>query len=529
MRRLLIGIENNDGCQIGKGNEEQVCQNFKNEFGVDLKDEKYAHGNLEIIWEKLIQDCNINKHKDKWFEYLHLLEGKIYALFDPDSARLQIDGRSIYGTKEREDKIRREKIEEVRRLLQECVALVDDYWFYESDIWMNARLTLSYLTGRKEKHIGGYANTVGGTVMDDKHISYMLPFEDDEEGTFCANFLKQTLGKKGCLFWTEFSEGESIEMEGANGEDSLGETVLHQAVISLKMDKSYGSFSYHKIQRLEEKLDMEDKVLFHKTVNGVLLRNMVNMMLESKDRNVIFEAEDYIDLIDRLCGCKSLVWQNIIACFYIFCQRYKKELEVLDLYTDAEILLGFWLDNIGKINYDLRILTEGFVYLYRRNTYDEEEFKSRCRMHLGQLEREASEEAKKYWTEQNDRLKVSVAVIKDHTDYCWIYAILQRRVIDTIKKLYRGIDNKRGGFLEKPLLSELIIEKKEDGGYQVVSDKEFEADPGGKTAEIGKMESLDKEGRMFRMITVNKMADAERFRADSKRAAAELRKMIEKE
>ena len=60
MRRLLIGIENNDGCQIGKGNEEQVCQNFKNEFGVDLKDEKYAHGNLEIIWEKLIQDCNIN-------------------------------------------------------------------------------------------------------------------------------------------------------------------------------------------------------------------------------------------------------------------------------------------------------------------------------------------------------------------------------------------------------------------------------------------------------------------------------------
>lgn len=528
MRRLLIGIENNDGCQTGKGNEEQVCQNFKNEFGVDLKAEKYANGNLEVIWENLIRDCNMNQHKHNWVEYLRLLEGKIYALFDPDGARLQIDGRIIYGTKEREDKIRRGKIEEVRRLLQEGTALVDDYWFYESDVWLNARLTLSYLTGRKEKHTGGYANTVGGTVMDDKHNEYMLPFEDDEEGTFCADFLKQALGKKGCLFWTELSEGESIESEGGDGENSLGESVLHRAVISLKMDKVYSSFSYQKIQKLEEELDMEDKVLFHKTVNGVLLRNMVNMMLEIKDGNVIFEAEDYIDLIDRLCGCKSLSWQNIIACFYIFFQRYKKELKVLDLYTDAEMLLGFWLDNIGKINYDLRILTEGFVYLYRRNTYDEADFKLRCRMHLGQLERGTSEEVKKYWTGQNDSLKVSAAVIRNHTDYCWIYAILQRRAIDTIKKLYRGIDNKSGGFLEKPPLDEWIIEKEDDGGYQVVSVKKFEEELGGETVKKRKLESWDKEGRMFRIMTVNKMADAERFKADPKRAA-ELRKKIEQE
>lgn len=520
MRRLLIGIENYDGWQSSKASEEQVCKNFKSEFGINLKDEKYMHGSMEVIWESLIQDCNMNRHKDKWFEYLLLLEEKIYVLLDPDGARFQTDGNIVCAAKK--DRIRRDNIEAVKEFLRECEALVDDYWFYEADVWLNARLTLNYLNGGRDKDTRGYANAAEGTVMDDKGNSHMLPFEYDEEGSFCVDFLKHALGKKGCLFWTELGEGESIEVEESDEEDPLEESVLHRAAISLKMNKVYKSFAYNNIQKLEEKLDIEDKVLFHKTVNGVLLRNMVNMMLESKD--VIFEAEDYIDLIDRLCGCKSLVWQNIIACFYVFFQRYKKELIVLELYMDAKILLGFWLDNIEKINYDLRILTEGFLYLYRRNIYDEENFKSRCRMHLRDLERETSKQTKKYWIGQKDSLKVSTAVIGNHTDYCWIYAILQRRVIDTIKKLYRGSDDERGGFLEKPLLYEWIIEKKDDGSIQVVSVKKFEADSGGATVEIGKRESLDKEGRKFRVITVNKMVDAERFKADPKGAVEELRK-----
>ena len=529
MRRLLIGIENCDGCQIGKESEEQVCKNFKNEFGIDLKAEEYAHGNLEVIWEKLIRDCNRNKHKDKWFEYLHSLEERIYSLLDQNSARLQIGGDIFCRSSEREYQIRQNNIEEVKKFLQECIALVDDYWIYDADVWLNARLTLNYLAGGREKDTGGYVNTEGGTVMDDKGNEYMLPFEDDEKGTFCANFLKQALGKKGCLFWTELGEGEDVEIERFDGDVSLGGNILHRANILLKMDKVYSSFSYNTIYKLEEKLDIEDKVLFHKTVNGVLLRNMVNMMLESKERDVIFDAEDYIDLIDRLCGCKSLVWQNIIACFYVFFQRYKKELKVLDLYADMEMLLSFWLNNIKKINYDLRILTEGFVYLYRRNTYHEEDFKSRCRTHLTYLEQEISKQAKNYWDRQKDSLKVSAAVIRNHTDYCWIYAILQRRTIDTIKKLYRNIDDNGGGFLEQPLLDEWIIEKEDNGGYRVVSVNEFEVTSRSEAVEIGKMESLGKDGRKFRVITVNKMADASRFSADPREAAAELKEMIGKE
>lgn len=479
MERLLIGRRAMDVM-----NEEIICEEFQKEFGIRLNSERYTKGKLEDQWDCLIQDCTISEHKDKLSRCLTLFEGSLFDVIYPDRSKL------FTRDPESEEERRRKKEEDFRNLINEYKLLLDNYWFYKGDIWLNVWLVLKYFNRSGEndslENSRAGANMEGGNVLNDKREEIMLPFEDVEDRTFCSGYLYKAVGKKGCLFWTDLEKDEKIDVQKDGIENS--DRLFGRAEIKLKNRKVYNSFSYKKIREFEDEegINIEDKVLYHKTVNGISLRNVVNKMFGTEN---IFEIEDYIDLIDQLCGCKSLEWQSLIGCVYVLSEKYKKELVSAGFYGDVMTMLITWLCNIDKINYNLRILTEGFLYLYKKNDHKEASFKSyfeeRCREYLSDLELEVSDEAGAYWSRQPDKLNFSESILKNH-DYCWIYAILQRRAIDTIKNLYR-----KNQFQENS--SDVIC---------------FE----------------DSAGQTLRIRTKRKFVDPDELQADEKSLAAELLK-----
>ena len=493
MRGLLIGMRAVDKA-IDK---QEICKDFRAEFNVDLGSERYANGQLQDKWELLIQDCTISKRREKWEEHIRLIEEKLFDLLDKDRSGLQLKDSPVFVCRDAESQraIEQKNREEFKEFLNECVALLDNYWIYEADVWLNAWLVLKYLECQKQKGIlnektqKGYGNTEGGNVLDDNAEEHKLPFEDDEGGYFCTDYLKAAIGNKGCLFWTELGEGESINILEDNEKKDVEKRILNKADIKLKQGKTYDSFTYQRIQKLEQDMGIEDKFLIHKTINGVLLRNMINKMY---DNNKFFEVENYVDLVDKLCGCRSLVWQNLIGCMYALFDKYKVELNVLGFYEDADLVLCVWLDHIKKINYDLRILTEGFLYLYERNEHEDAYFEKRCRDFLTNMELETSDLVREYWDKQKqkkkdkDELRVSSPISKHRSEYCWIYAILQRRAIDTIKNLYRN-----NQFVEE--------------------------------AQSGEMEFTDGH-ETFKIPVLNKIVSASQFQIDLKNAVRQVTK-----
>lgn len=500
MRRLLIGMRAVDEA-IDK---QEICKDFQAEFNVDLGSERYANGKLQDKWELLIQDCTISKRREKWSEHIRLIEEKLFDLLDKDRSGLRFKDSPVFVCRDAESKraIDQKNREEFKEFINECVALLDNYWIYEADVWLNAWLVLKYLGRQKQKgKLGkkikkGYGNTEGGNVLDDNAQEHKLPFEEDEGGYFCTDYLKAAIGNKGCLFWTELGEGESINILEDSEENDVEKRILNKADIKLRQGKTYDSFTYQKIQQLEQGMGIEDKFLVHKTINGVLLRNMINRMF---DKNKLFDVENYVDLVDKLCGCKSLVWQNLIGCMYVLFDKYKIELNALGFYDDADFLLCVWLDHIKKINYDLRILTEGFLYLYKRNEHEDVFFEKRCRDFLTNMELETSDLAREYWDKQKqkkkdndkdkDELRVSAPISKYHNEYRWIYAILQRRTIDTIKNLYRN-----NQFVEE--------------------------------AQRDEMEFTDGFGT-FKISVLNKIVCASQFQSDLKKAVKQVTKQKE--
>lgn len=362
-------------------------------------------------------------------------------------------------SEEKELDLRKQCWKNLKDIAKEYIALLDNYHMYETDVWLNAWMVIQYLEANKERNKNethgrtmssrkpktGFIDTVYGEVQDKMKRTYLLPFENDADGFFCKEYLVHTLGNTGALFRTEQDEEEEY-FKRQNGEEVKGfKGYAFRINIVLHRGKDYSRFGYQKIERLEKQdtFKLEDRIMFHKTINGILLRNMVNCMMEYGGN---FEAEDFLYLIKQLCKCKSLVWQNMIGCLFILLDVFQKELISLDLYSDLYMIHDIWLAHVKKINYTLHKLTEGFIYLYYDNRCNEDYFKQKCNDCLRSLELESSKNVKKYWEDASQILRVTADIKLDHKNPAWFYAILQREVIHTTKNLYRN-----NQFCEKPL------------------------------------------------------------------------------
>jgi hypothetical protein len=450
MKKFVIGLHG-----VTKEGKKQIHNEFLEKFGIDLNSEEYKDGNLADKWKLLLQNCTAGKSRESLSEYIRLFEEKLFDVIDINQSRLKINSDVFVRSSEREREIREQHVENFKRIVKEYTALVDNYNIYEADVWLNAWMAVQYLKAEDKlakKHCAetghtmvaakpktGYCDIATGFVRNNKGLEMMIPFDYDEDGCFCEQYLKCAVGNKGSLFWSELDNrnGEIVHVnKEVDAEQIRGfKGYQYRAEIKLVMDKDYSRYSCQRIKALENKADfkIEDKIMFHKTINGLLVRNMTNVMIRHGEE---FEAEDYIYFIDLLCGCKSLVWQNLIGYLFVLFGEYQKELVTWDIYGDMYVMFYTWLSGIEKINYNLRKLTEGLIYLYDQNTCDDKFFESKCKSYLESLELE-NEYEKEYWKKVSTNLRVNSDVRSNHKDFKWIYAILQRETINQIKYMYR--------------------------------------------------------------------------------------------
>ena len=473
MRKLLIGSKN-----ISEKEERKIHAEFLNEFGVDLSSKKYTNGNFENNWNLILQDCTIGSLRGSFPELIHLFKKKLFDAININELRSCSDSY-IVRTKEKEMELQEQKISVLEDLIGEYTALIDDYYMYEADVWLNAWFVIQSEKAECErlrkdrgstsrsmnsyKPITWAVDTATGYVHDKSGREYRLPFEDDADGFFFGEYLKYVLSNTGALFWTELNEDEKNNIRRVSGEKILNfKGYAYRTDILLLRDKDYSRFGYRHIEKIEKSADfkIEDIILFHKTINGVLLRNMINTMVDCK---VVFEAEDYLFLIDELCGCKSFVWQNLIGCLFILFRAYQEKMSVYEIDENMYMMLCEWLSEINNINYKLRVLTEGFLYLYHGSITEERIIEEKCKEHLKKLGLEKSRDVVEDGERESDKLRITSEIKMNHRSYKWIYAILQREVINKTKSLYRD-----EGFQEKVCRIDLEIPYKDQPGEVVI-------------------------------------------------------------
>lgn len=446
MKNLIIGLN-----AMREEHKKEIHDEFMNSFGVDLDSENYREETLETKWNCLVRECTVSEYKESFSEYVRLFLGQLLSVINIDSQKGENDEDRIIMTKiirtpQEEAELRERNLREFEKLIGNYMALLDNYNVYECDIWLNVWLTLQYkksdeLLSKQEsrndkkgrrKTISGVVDYTEGSVADKNGRKYLLPFKEEVGKCFCVEYLKYTLKNSGVLFWTEKEDNETVTSKEESVENIIWGDESRE--INLCKDRDYSRFSYHKIKEIEEQnsFQNEDKILFHKTINGILVRNMINMMINC---NGSFEAENYINLIDRLCGCKSLVWQNLIGCLFVLVKAYQRELKTMDIYDDVALMIYTWLTNIEKINYTMSRLIEGVLYLYKDAKCDNDFIERKCKYYLSDLEI-YNKDIEKYWEDKFIKLRVTEEIKKNHKSYEWIYAILQREVIDKTKQLY---------------------------------------------------------------------------------------------
>lgn len=445
MKNLIIGLEATD-----ERYKEEIHNTFLKDFGIDLDSDEFANDDFCRNWETLLKKCG-GEHIETILKSIVMFKNMCLNIINPCDVII----RSTLD----EEKLRIKRNEEFIDLLRGYSALLDNFYIYEADVWLNAWLAIQYekcdkrrpvpgsentKTMKARKPKTGFVDTATGVVKGKKEKEYALPFEEDADGYFCGEYLKYTLGNTGALFWTEdngLELDDDIENKQAEfveyDEEKNFERCMSQRTVNISVGKNYERFSYKKIEELEKQksFQIEDKILFHKTINGIWVRNIVNTMIDYHD---MFEVENFIGLMETLCECKSLVWQNLISYIFIPAKRYQKELEREGVYDRIVVILFAWISNIGRINYRLARLTEGFIYLYQRAGCPEKIVEEKCEYYLEQLELKYGEEVKKYWAGESSYLRMSKNIDKIHKSPSWIYAIFQRDVIHRTKYLYRN-------------------------------------------------------------------------------------------
>lgn len=423
---------------IDKEQLEAIRSDFKLIFNVDIADKKYAdYGSLKEKWDAITNDTFWHcAGEDKEFYVERFMQMLTKALFEE-----QDDG--IIRSRDRMEKIRNDAILEFKRYVAEMQTLLDDYKIYEPDVWLNAYLSIQYMKARDNASDDESVGLKGCEItnpyhVDAKGIGYVIPFEGCQEG-FCEKYVGKILGKDqvqilGALIYPE----EKTYEDRAGKEGFLG--YQKQVKLELGSDVRYTRWRQEKVYSLEKSKEFktEDRAMFHKTINGVLVRNLVNTMISTEH---VYDVEDYLYLLDKLCMCKSLNWQNLIGCLYIAVAYFQWELTAIGLWADISIMFDAWIMNTLVINYRLELLVSGLIYTIHeedKHFSNIAEVEEKCKDALNEIEKNPvpfSKRAEKLikieWEAQPKDLRVSKAVEINHRQYGWVYAIMQRYVIDS--------------------------------------------------------------------------------------------------
>lgn len=418
----------------------EICKSirmdFKYFFNVDLNNTKYdEYKNISDKWNAIVKDAfPICSKNDKEY-YVKDFVVKLHKV--------------VYGTQEEIIRPHSNVIErrdkdvlELRKSIKKLMQLVDDYTMYDSDVWMNVYLSILYIKETNQKYaFPGKEKTGLGLDIDNgivmaKGLKYQIPFKKYQEG-FCEGYINKVIGKDDVqILGAYLTEGEGIEYKECNHVRFRG--YRKRAEMTLKKDVRYQRWSREHVQKLEnyKYFKAEDKALFHKTINGILIRNLTDTMISTE---MMSDAEDYLFLVDKLCTSKSLNWQNLIGCVYIMAKQYEQTLVALDLWCEMHILFELWFMLIDVMNRRLELLTKAVLYLkLKEDRYfsDLEELEINCKKSLEKVERNPipySQREKeliyKEWSCPSNEMRMRRHVINNHRNYCWVYAILQRQVI----------------------------------------------------------------------------------------------------
>lgn len=424
-----VFVTESDNDQLRK-----IYDDFKSIYNVNLDDKKYnSCDSIKKKWEMIIGDTFLKyggKPKEIYVQkFMHLLYRALYG-----------EQTCIIRASDIEVKRRQEVIQEFRVYIKDMQTLLDDYSIYEPDVWMNVFLSIQYIKAINSPSIKGI---IKGVVWPEyerhvkaKGVLYIIPFEDYQHG-FCEEYLKKIAGKDQIQILGAF-----IDPRGKKYIDTKDDEycrIKKRIELNLGSDMKYTRWSQKKVYSLEKskKFKTEDKAMFHKTINGVLVRNLVDTMISTEK---MYDVEDYLYLLDKLCMFKSLNWQNLIGCLYIEVFNFKRELMALDLWADIEVMFEAWFMNLEAINRRLELLVQGLFYIiYKQDSFwrNVTEVEEKCKDALGKIEKNPisfsdreQEIISKEWAAQETKLQVLKGVEINHRQYYWIYAIMQRYVIN---------------------------------------------------------------------------------------------------
>lgn len=405
---------------------DSLKRNFESTFGVNLDDEKY--NKFEGIEEKWM--CIVEDIFSRYTQSAKDFYGKDFLqMFDWIES---CENDPIIRDEETDEKVKRECKTTLKRHIEESYYLFEDYYIYESDVWINAYLSVLYIKNEGKDDLfdiePGYVEVKG--------IKYEIPFRNHPEG-FCKAYSKKILDKDNVQILDIRNEDkESYE----DCMELYFKGYKKKTILEFSLDKKYKRWSRDKVLELEhsEGFQTEDRILFHKTINGILIRNLVDSLISTKYEN---DVEDYLYLLDKLCAFKSLLAQNLIGTLFIIMNKYQYTLTKMDLWIDVRLMFSLWLSKVNVMNRRLKLLTGGLLYLiynYDSEFKDIAKIKNKCDVLIQNIEeyhipftKEQDELIKKEWEQKREEkdYRVTKKVINNHREYYWVYAIMQRRAI----------------------------------------------------------------------------------------------------
>lgn len=462
---------------------EKIRKNFYKMFGIDLKAEKYHQDNsFQDNWEILIQDVFKKQKRGASEGYIRRFAELVSALANSGM------GDNIVRTDEDTLKRLQKLVRELQKMISDMLVFPEDYYILEPDIYMNAYLSIKFIEAEIiPDEVSGavvrkdIVNIDGSGWTSVKGHAYKTPFENLHiKKQFCLKYQNCLLGKDDVqIFGTSLSGNDSeIEIDTQDLQDFCG--YKKRIKISFSKDKKCERWSRKHILKLEQQLQMEDRILFYKTIDSILPRNMVDLMIMNQKK---FKVYDYIYLVDWLCTCDSIKWKNIIGMITVFSRINQNVLMAYGLWEELELCIDAWIGQIATINRRLKCLSNALVYMIYYKNDGMRYIEDRCRKEIDEIEvfphifnelyaETAIQRCSNIWEKQPEKLEIR---IKDSlTDYWWIYAILQWRIIDNLKSdrckeladseynlgwlIYRFFELRRflnGGYVEDKILEKL--------------------------------------------------------------------------
>lgn len=397
---------------INKKTMDGIHNEFMKELNIDL--DKVSGKSLSEQWEWVLDKCSGE-------ETIRSMEDIICSI---DSLTAEALDRPVLLSNNnsviRSHTVTEIELQNIKDKISKLQHQIYNVYFMDDDVWLNAYFTITFIESQNDDSFYKFDLENGKLFINEKK-EYKFPFERYPDSGFCSAYLNTFLSLKGSIFGSEMGPKESIKFEKDG-----------KAKLLMLKDKDYNRWSWQNILKVEKREDykIEDRVLFNKTVDGILARTILKLILEY---NITCEVEDILDFVKTMCGCDSLSWQIIMSFLFVYMMSIQGELLGGRIFEDLYALLTAWTTFIGDINNRLSLLSKGLIYLSYKNGmgYDLKTFEKKCQDGLTRME-DATEfsEADINLIGINQQLRVT----NDHKSFQWIYAIMQRSIIEWLRK-----------------------------------------------------------------------------------------------